>query len=248
MKKISGVDGCKGGWLAFHFNGKYWSENLFRNINELYSESDSELILIDIPIGLRETEPIERSCDLESRKILNTRKSSIFPSPSRLAILCNEYRGASQKNKEATGRGLSKQSYSIIQKIREVDDFIQSENYNPRKKRIREVHPEVCFWGLNGCSEMNYNKKYALGICERMQLLGSHIKDVKKIFDQTRSRYNKIQVADDDIIDALGCAVTALFNTALSSFPLVPEKDTKGIAMEIVYYCANNKKDLQYLF
>jgi len=27
MKKISGVDGCKGGWLAFHFDGKYWSEN-----------------------------------------------------------------------------------------------------------------------------------------------------------------------------------------------------------------------------
>ena len=51
MKKISGVDGCKGGWLAFHFNGEYWSENLFGNINELYNESDSELILIDIPIG-----------------------------------------------------------------------------------------------------------------------------------------------------------------------------------------------------
>ena len=50
MKKVSGVDGCGGGWLAFHFNGEDWSENLFRNINELYRESDSELILIDIPI------------------------------------------------------------------------------------------------------------------------------------------------------------------------------------------------------
>ena len=87
MKKISGVDGCKGGWLAFHFNGEYWSENLFGNINELYNESDSELILIDIPIGLRETESSERLCDLESRKTLNKRKTSIFPVPSRLATL-----------------------------------------------------------------------------------------------------------------------------------------------------------------
>ena len=56
MKKISGVDGCKGGWLAFHFNGKNWSQNLFREINELYSASDSNLILIDIQIGLRTSE------------------------------------------------------------------------------------------------------------------------------------------------------------------------------------------------
>ena len=229
MKKISGVDGCKGGWLAFHFDGKNWSENLYKEISQIYSESNSNLILIDIPIGLRTTESSERLCDLESRKILNKRKSSIFPAPSRLAIRCNEYQKALQKNKEATGRGLSKQSFNIMPKIKEVDDFIQSVNYNPRKKLNREVHPEVCFWGLNGCSEMTYKKNSALGICERMQVLGAYIKDVDKIFDQTRSRYYKTQVADDDIIDALVCAVTALFNGALSTFPLAPETDTKGI-------------------
>jgi predicted RNase H-like nuclease len=242
MKKISGVDGCKGGWLAFHFNGKSWSENLFEEINELYRASDSNLILIDIPIGLRTTESLERLCDLESRKILNNRKSSIFPAPSRLAIHCNEYRAASQKNKEATGRGLSKQSFSIMPKIREVDDFIQSNNYNPRKKRIREVHPEVCFWGLNGCTEMEYKKKSALGICERMQLLGTYIEDVNEIFDKTRSRYKKNQVADDDIIDALICTVTAIFNESLSTFPLAPEIEPNGIPMEIVYYQTNEKR------
>lgn len=242
MEKISGVDGCRGGWLAFHFDGESWSENLFEEFNQLYSTSDANLILIDIPIGIRTTESLERLCDLESREILNKRKSSIFPAPSRVAIGCNDYRRASQKNKEATGRGLSKQSFHIIPKIKEVDDFIQSTNYNPIKKRIREVHPEVCFWGLNGCSEMNYKKKSALGICERMQVLGGYIKDVNKIFDQTRSRYYKSQVADDDIIDALVCAVTALFNGSHSTFPLTPETDSKGIPMEIVYYQSKEKR------
>jgi predicted RNase H-like nuclease len=51
MKKISGVDGCRGEWLAFHFDDESWSENLFEEIGELYRTSDSNLILIDIPIG-----------------------------------------------------------------------------------------------------------------------------------------------------------------------------------------------------
>jgi predicted RNase H-like nuclease len=90
MEKISGVDGCRGGWLAFHFDGESWSENLFEEFNQLYSTSDANLILIDIPIGLRTNESLERLCDLESREILNKRKSSIFPAPSRVAIGCNE--------------------------------------------------------------------------------------------------------------------------------------------------------------
>jgi predicted RNase H-like nuclease len=89
---------------------------------------------------------------------------------------------------------------------------------------------------------MNYKKKSALGICERMQVLGGYIKDVNKIFDQTRSRYYKSQVADDDIIDALVCAVTALFNVSHSTFPLTPETDSKGIPMEIVYYQSKEKR------
>jgi predicted RNase H-like nuclease len=69
-----------------------------------------------------------------------------------------------------------------------------------------------------------------------MLLLGAYIKDVNEIFNKTRSRYKKKQVADDDIIDALVCAVTALFNESLLTFPVSPEKDTNRIPMEIVYY------------
>ena len=109
------------------------------------------------------------------------------------------------------------------------------------KSVLRESHPEICFWGLNGCSEMKYNKKDTLGKCERIQLLELYIKDVEKIFYKTRSRYKKNQVADDDVIDALVCAVTALFNSSLSTFPPTPEEDAKGISMEIVYINANMK-------
>lgn len=89
---------------------------------------------------------------------------------------------------------------------------------------------------------MKYNKKSALGICQRLHVLSAYIEDVNKIFDQTRSRYKKNQVADDDIIDALACAVTALFNDSLSTLPHTPETDKNGIPMEIVYYQDNENR------
>lgn len=241
MKRISGVDGCKGEWIAFHFDGILWSGKLFKNISELYAEADAELILIDIPIGLRENEASERLCDLQARAVLDKRKSSVFPSPSRAALFCEDYSQASRKNQESSGRGLSKQSFSIIPKIREVDVFVQSADYFPKKKRIREVHPEICFWGLNRRSEMNYYKNDTLGKCERLEVLNQYIKDAKKIFDAVRIRYKKQYVADSDIIDAMGCAVTAIFNDSLSTFPPKPEKDSKGLSMEIVYYSSNQR-------
>ena len=117
-------------------------------------------------------------------------------------------------------------------KIREVDNFIRSKHYNPKRKRIREVHPEGCLWGLNGCSEMNYKKKSALGICERIQVLGAYIEDVNKIFDKTRSRYKKNKVAER--IDFINCnwfggvAAKAKFDVVLSNPPYIAREDLAG--------------------
>ncbi|MEW6348758.1 MAG: DUF429 domain-containing protein [Thermodesulfobacteriota bacterium] len=40
---------------------------------------------VDIPIGLRDHGP-ERSCDLEARRLLGIRRSSVFPVPCRSAV------------------------------------------------------------------------------------------------------------------------------------------------------------------
>ena len=188
MKKVSGIDGCKAGWFAFHFDGAIWYSSLHDNIGELYESIDSELILIDIPIGLRGKEKCERVCDKEARKLLTRRKSTVFPAPSRCALAYDDYFEASEINKQKTSRGLAKQSFALIPKIREVDTFIQSENYFPDKKRIREVHPEICFWGLNGRSEMKYRKKDLLGKCERIQLLEKHLPKTKNLFSEARKK------------------------------------------------------------
>jgi len=243
MKNIAGVDGCKSGWIAFYFDGAMWSSRLYSTIDKLFEAIDSELILIDVPIGLRSNEQFERLCDVEARKKLNQRKSSVFPAPSRLALGYDEYSEASRINRKSTGRGLSKQSFAIIPKVREVDTFIQSEAYCASKKKIREVHPEICFWGLNGSSEMKHKKKDTLGRWERMHLLKQYLPEVDDLFSEARRKYKKKDVADDDIIDALCCAITAMHGDVLSTIPVSPEEDNNGIPMEIVYYDA--KQSLQ---
>ena len=241
MINVAGADGCKSGWIAFYFDGAMLRNGRYRTIGELFEAIDAELILVDIPIGLHHDEPSERLCDLQARRKLTHRKSSVFPAPSRLAIESENYFEASRINKENAGRGLSKQSYAIIPKIKEVDTFIRSQAYcsSKSKRRIREVHPEICFWGLNGCSEMKHRKKDTLGRYERMQLLKQYLPEVEELFSEARVKYKKKDVADDDIIDALCCVITAMQSDVLSTIPVSPEEDRKGIPMEIVYYDAN---------
>ncbi len=237
-KKIAGVDGCKGGWFAFFLDGGRLRSQMFGSIGELFNAVDADLILIDIPIGLRDEGPLERLCDLGARKILSPkRKPSVFRTPSRTSLNENNHSNASSTNRRYTGKGLSKQSFNIMPKIKEVDGFIQSSIYRLHKGKsvIREAHPEVCFWGLSGGLEMRHSKKEYLGKCERVQLLKRYLPEAEVLLSHAREGNRKGQVADDDMIDALCCAVTAMHSDFLSTFPTQPEVDSKGVVMEIVY-------------
>jgi len=50
-------------------------------------------------------------------------------------------------NFELTGKKLSRQAWGIIKKIREVDSFLR--NHHEYAGRIRESHPEICFYKIS---------------------------------------------------------------------------------------------------
>ena len=229
-----GMDGCKVGWffVALNRNGG-WEVGVISRISELseYIKA-SELTLIDIPIGLREKGTLERLCDLSARKVLGKRSSSIFPAPSRLAIYCDTYEEASQANFRYSGRKLSKQSWAITSKIREVDEFLQNAN---NRERVREIHPEICFWALNKGIEMAYSKKTQEGANERQFLLAQYCDSTNKIIEYALTKYLRKEVARDDIIDSLVGAITAIYSNMIETLPEEPEIDAKGLAMEMVY-------------
>jgi predicted RNase H-like nuclease len=90
--KIVGVDGCPGGWVAIAWDIERHSltPSLHRNISDLLvAHADAEKIAIDIPIGLAEGAP--RQCDIEARKVLGPRRSSVFPAPDPRLLDCATY-------------------------------------------------------------------------------------------------------------------------------------------------------------
>ena len=233
--KYIGIDGCRAGWFYIGLDeGERHSFGILDAITGLQGFLPATgQVLIDIPIGLRGRYPAERLCDRQARTVLGPRQSSVFPAPSRCALDCESYVQASEKNRECTERGLSKQTWNIMPKIREVDQFLK--NQTPQRK-IREMHPEVCFWALNHKQPMRYNKRINEGYDERLAVLEQYYPQSRKVVDSVQQEYRRVKVARDDIVDALVGAITASHSSALSSFPQDPETDETGLPMEIVYW------------
>ena len=168
------MDGCRAGWIAIALDESGGHSHLVTStIAEVARWHPSALVLVDIPIGLRETEGDERKCDLEARGRLGPRASSVFPAPCRAALGLTSYRAASDENHRQTGRRLSKQSFHIAPRILDVDDYLrQSWASGPV---IREMHPEVCFWALAG-RPVTHSKRTVEGAEERIAVLTRHLR------------------------------------------------------------------------
>ncbi|MGL5080506.1 MAG: DUF429 domain-containing protein [Microcoleaceae cyanobacterium] len=229
-----GVDGCRAGWFYVGFDQDWnYQFGLLKQFAEIENFlANCQQILVDIPIGFREIHRQERLCDLAARKILGKRSSSIFPAPVRSVLKLEDYHQASAENYNCSGRKLSKQSWNIVAKIREVDEFLGKVKGT---RKIRECHPEICFWALNNKTVVNTRKKTAEGIEERLEILSQYYQDVRKLVAEAQSSYRRKDLAIDDIIDALACGVAATFWNCLKVLPPEPELDTIGLPMEIVY-------------
>lgn len=210
---------------------------VYTDFAELWAGSqDASIILIDIPIGLKEQGREERLCDKVARDLLGPdRGRCVFPAPCRPALSGRTFTEAGDLNEKMTGRRLSKQTFAILAKIKEVDDLLQS---NPEVQgQIRELHPEVCFWALAGKKPMKHAKKMAEGFEERYKILHFFYPPTAQIVAHVLSNYRRKQVKKDDVLDALVAAVTAfLGKNCLSTIPESHVKDAKGLPMEMVYF------------
>ncbi|WDF45299.1 DUF429 domain-containing protein [Chryseobacterium sp. KACC 21268] len=230
MNKLIGIDGCKFGWMAVSTSDS--CGQLFKTLSELVSFYDDQTIfLIDMPIGLP-SEKVERTCDRDARRELSPqRKSSIFPIPCRQALYADNYEMANQLNREILQKGLSKQSWFICSKIRELDHLLlQNEKL---RTRFKESHPELAFHHLNQGISMEFNKKTEEGQKERLSILLEFSQNIGDIYRKTIQKFSRMNVAKDDILDALCLAVTLeemiKNNISLDS----SQFDEKGLGMKI---------------
>lgn len=253
-----GVDGCPQGWFAVAFPklGEP-TFGVFPNAEALWHEhARAELICIDIPIGLRQGEGgphhdeglgnatasrnsrdnvgRERVCDTEARALLGDRRSSVFPVPCREAVYAPTYKKACEISERLVGKRLSKQTWGIVPRIRQLDELLLADD--AARARFREVHPELCFWAFAGGRPMRYHKSTEQGYLERASILEFVHPGAYDIIARALDAFTRSAVARDDVLDALSAAVTALAGPGnLATIPAHPETDAKGLPMQMAY-------------
>jgi predicted RNase H-like nuclease len=228
---VIGVDGCAGGWIAASRDAR--GAICCRHVNalaELFGNSlCPRVVAVDVPIGLLERGA--RDCDVEARRLLGVRRSSVFPAPIRPILTATSQADASRIRHRVEGKGVSIQTWAIVPKIVEVDGCLRADE--ARREIVREVHPEVSFFFLNGERPMNAAKRKADGQAERLSVLrkwaGGAIVDAL-------ARRRELDCKADDIVDALVALWTAerIASGTAISIPVKPPLDAYGLRMEMV--------------
>lgn len=229
---VVGVDGCPGGWVAVGYDCdtptlSYAVHASFPELLATYP--DAAAIGVDIPIGLAEAEP--RRCDLEARRVLRSKASSVFPAPDPRLITAPTFEQALARARTLTGKGISVQVFGIFPKILEVNWTMTP----ARQDRVFEVHPEVSFWALAGGLPMVHPKAKPEGYEERHSLLveaiGIAVPDRADAFKLARP------ASPDDVLDAIVAAWTARrwAEGLADRLPTDPQVDARGLRMEIVF-------------
>jgi predicted RNase H-like nuclease len=233
MRIVAGIDGCPAGWLCLtkDLSTGVVQALILASISDLlHLAPQPDVVMVDVPIGLTQAGP--RKCDLEARQRLKApRASSVFPAPIRPTLVATTYAQACQIGEAADGRKLSRQAWAILPKIREVDTFLRTAP--TLNLRVREVHPEVCFWAWNGSKAMANRKKSPSGRTERESL-------VKPLYGAAyaaaQSSLPRGQYGNDDLLDAFAALWTGerLVAGKALVIPDKPPVDSCGLRMEMV--------------
>jgi predicted RNase H-like nuclease len=191
---VLGVDGCRLGWVGVRWDGDT-DVLVAATIAELVEMSGPlDAVAIDIPIDLPVDTP--REAERLARRRLPGRASTVFNAPAAVVLDAPDYPAANAANKAALGLGLSKQTWYLVPKIRDVAEWLYTSPAVP----VVEAHPEICFAAMNGGVLVD-GKTTAAGEALRRSLLAAHGLDV-----DARRRPG---VAVDDVLDAAATAWTA---------------------------------------
>jgi predicted RNase H-like nuclease len=232
---VAGLDGCRAGWVLATVqatpaeNGRIPPVEI-RVVDGLETVVDDlasrRLVAagIDIPIGLPPAGP--RACDVAARRMLGARRSTIFPSPARAVLAADGYDEACALSREASGKAISKQTFNILPKIREVDRLLAPAI--AVGAHLFEMCPELSFAVLTG-SPMRHAKRTAEGRAERQAALHRVFGDVDDLAQRPPAG-----AAADDVLDALVGAWTARRFVNGAHLQLGGDVDETGLRMQII--------------
>ncbi len=244
---VAGLDGCRAGWVLATVQATEQATEQatgrattvgdscplpvqIRVIESLEIVADDlaagRLVAagIDIPIGLPPSGP--RVCDVAARRLLGPRRSTIFPAPARAVLVAEDYDQACTLSRAANGKAVSKQTFNILPKIREVDRLLAPAI--ALQTHLFEMCPELSFATLVG-NPMHHAKRTAQGRAERQAALCGVFARVADLVARPPAG-----AAPDDVLDALAGAWTARRHLDRTHLCLGGEVDDIGLRMEII--------------
>lgn len=252
---VVGANPYRGGWFAVRFDDDLAGvaqADRFPDIDSLMDAwGDASPVLLGVPIGLPDARRPTRRADREARRALGPpRNTAVFPVPSREIVEAFRsgqaitYEEQSSLNQRAVGKRLSRQSAALLHKIAEVDRFLLRDAGVPAE--IREAHRELCFWALNGQRAMTHSKSTPEGALERLEVLGAFLPWARGFADYL-GRDLRRPVPQPVVLDTLATALTAASRhprlSALQSIPAEPQRDARGLPMEMVYRLPSLRRD-----
>ena len=234
---VAGVDGVRGGWamaVTAVADGADVEFSVWSGLEQLWAEARARDLLVvgfDMPVGLPGAE--RRTADIAARELLQARRSSLFWTPPLCTIeehhsvedhaatgdagadaaaagagYAAGYAQANRRAREQTGWGLSRQTFALMPKIRELRDALAPEDFAPAAlPRAAEVHPESSFVRLAG-APMTASKQKLAGIQERFAALASVFGNISEAA-LLNPLPGPLEPALDDLLDAAAAAWTA---------------------------------------
>jgi predicted RNase H-like nuclease len=185
--KALGADGCRGGWVVASDDGV----EVLDRLDGVVADATVDVIGVDMPIGLPRT--WGREADRQARRLLGgPRASSVFSTPPRSLLTATSYATANQRSRSELGQGLTRQTYHLFARIREVDHLVTALATDEPGDRLVEIHPECSFRVMAG--EPLPSKHTADGIARRRALL---LPRFGQVVDERPTG-----AAADDVLDA----------------------------------------------
>jgi len=220
MNTIFGIDGCKSGWFVAQLKDNktlnFW---LIESLDSIYDfTKKSAVVGIDIPLELHEKGT--RMAEKEARVFLGRRASTIFSPPAIKTLNAKTYEEACRINYNEEGKKISKQTWYILNKIKEARKIYLDKASN---KKLFEIHPELSFMAMNRMQVLIDSKKTIEGRKKRLKLINGHYPSFS--FDDVRGKFSSKDVADDDILDAIAVlwSTQKIIDNIASYVPKKPE-------------------------
>lgn len=224
---VAGVDGCRGRWLVVRralATGARPTAELLDDLGPLVEDvrrGRLAALAVDMPIALLDHHP--RRCDVEARRHLGPRRSSVFPAPVTAVLGATDYDDAKRRSRAAAGVAPSRQAFNLVPAIGHLDPLIEPSDQD----RVVEAHPELAFARLAG-RPLPHPKKTQEGRAHRRDLLAGHDPGLAELIESSG-------LPPIDLLDAAALTVTAWRIVTGDERRLGGQLDTRGRRSEIVW-------------